>query len=152
MKINSKSKWSESQIEEFLSSAAIPMRLSFMNMNDEPMICSLWFKFIDGSLWSASHENSYVVNQLKNNCKVSFEVSTNEYPYKGVRGKASVELSRVNADYILEELIDKYLDSRNSRLVSWLMSRVESEYVLKITPSIINSWDFSDRMEGKASG
>ena len=152
MKINSKSKWSEREIKEFLSAATIPMRLSFMNINDEPMICSLWFKFIDDSLWSASHENSYVVNQLKNNCKVSFEVSTNEYPYKGVRGKASVELSRLNVDDVLAGLIDKYLDRRNSRLASWLMSRVESEYILKITPSIINSWDFSDRMEGQASG
>ena len=44
---------------------------------------ALWFKFMDDSLWSASHENSYIVKQLKNNGKVSFEISTNEYPYKG---------------------------------------------------------------------
>ena len=119
-----------------------------MNKNHEPMICSLWFKFIDDSLWSASHENSYVVSQLEKNRKVSFEVSTNEYPYKGVRGKAEVELSKLNADNVLAELIDKYLDERNSKLASWLMSRADSEYVLKITPSIINSWDFSDRMGG----
>ena len=118
-----------------------------MNEDAEPMICSLWFKFIDDSLWCASHEKSYVVRQLKNNCKVSFEISTNEYPYKGVRGKASAELSKFNADHVLSGLIGKYLDERNSRLASWLMSRADSEYVLKITPSIINSWDFSGRME-----
>ncbi len=148
MKINSKSKWGESEIKAFLNASIIPMRLAFMNKNDEPMICSLWFKFIDDSLWSASHENSYVVSQLKNNRKVSFEISTNEYPYKGVRGKAEVELSKLNADNVLAELIDKYLDERNSKLASWLMSRADGEYVLKITPSIINSWDFSDRMGG----
>ena len=148
MKISSKSQWDESEIRRFLNNATIPMRLSFMNKNGEPMICSLWFKFIDDSLWSASHENSYVVSQLKNNRKVSFEISTNEYPYKGVRGKAEVELSKLNADNVLAGLIDKYLDERNSKLASWLMSRADSEYVLKITPSIINSWDFSDRMGG----
>ncbi len=122
------------------------MRLAFLNKNDEPMICSLWFKFMDDSLWSASHENSYIVKQLKNNGKVSFEISTNEYPYKGVRGKALAELSKLDADNVLAGLIDKYLDERNSKLAAWLMSRSDSEYVLKITPSIINSWDFSSRM------
>ena len=73
MKISSKSQWDESEIRRFLNNATIPMRLSFMNKNGEPMICSLWFKFIDDSLWSASHQNAYVVNQLKNNSKVSFE-------------------------------------------------------------------------------
>ena len=104
MKISSKSQWDESEIRRFLNNATIPMRLSFMNKNGEPMICSLWFKFIDDSLWSASHQNAYVVNQLKNNSKVSFEISTNEYPYKGVRGKAEVELSKLNADNVLAQL------------------------------------------------
>ena len=149
MKISSKSAWDESEIRAFLNVSTIPLRLSFMNKNHEPMICSLWFKFVDDSLWSASHGNSYVVSQLENNRKVSFEISTNEYPYKGVRGKAEVELSKLNADNVLAELIDKYLDEKNSKLASWLMSRADSEYVLKITPSIINSWDFSDRMRGK---
>ena len=86
------------------------------------------------------------MKQLKNNGKVSFEISTNEYPYKGVRGKALAELSKLDADNVLAGLIDKYLDERNSKLAAWLMSRSDSEYVLKITPSIINSWDFSSRM------
>ena len=38
MKINSKSKWGESEIKAFLNASIIPMRLAFMNKNDEPMI------------------------------------------------------------------------------------------------------------------
>ena len=146
MKINSKSAWGESEIRAFLNVSTIPMRLAFLNKNDEPMICSLWFKFMDDSLWSASHENSYIVKQLKNNGKVSFEISTNEYPYKGVRGKALAELSKLDADNVLAGLIDKYLDERNSKLAAWLMSRSDSKYVLKRTPSLLNAWDFSSRM------
>ena len=147
MKLHSKSQWDESEIRAFLQSSKIPLRLSFVNKNEEPMICSLWFTFSDDSLWSASHKNSYVISQLKNNSKVSFEISTNEYPYKGVRGKANVELSQQNASSVLAGLIDKYLLKSNSQLASWLMSRAHDEYVLKINPSTINSWDFSDRME-----
>jgi len=68
-------------------------------------------------------------------------------PYKGVRGKAQVELSMKDAGNVLGNLISKYLGSGNSKLASWLMSRADDEYVIKIKPALINSWDFSDRME-----
>lgn len=147
MKVSSKSKWNEKEISRFLESANFPIRVSFINHNDEPSICSLWFKYENGHIWSASHANSFLVRQLKNNRVISFEVSTNEYPYKGVRGKATVELSKIDAKAVLNQLTEKYLDGSNTRLSEWLMSRIEDEYAIKMTPSFINSWDFSDRME-----
>jgi hypothetical protein len=98
-------------------------------------------------IWCASHRNSFLINQLKRNSRISFEISSNEYPYKGVRGKAEVELSMNNAEKILNKLISKYLGSNNAKLSAWLMSRADDEYVINITPTLVNSWDFSDRME-----
>jgi hypothetical protein len=74
-------------------------------------------------------------------------VSTNDYPYKGVRGKAEVELSMLNTESTLSKLIAKYLGSGNAQLSSWLLSRADDEYVIKITPKTVNSWDFSHRMK-----
>ena len=68
------------------------------------MICSLWFCYHDGIIWAASHKNSFLVKQLRDKPQVAFEVSTNEYPYKGVRGKARVELTTNNADKVLATL------------------------------------------------
>lgn len=147
MKLSKKSKWCENEISTFLENVKIPIRLSFMNENNEPLICSLWFKYENGVMWSASHKNSFLISQLKVNRNISFEVSTNDYPYKGVRGKATVELSKLDAAPVLNDLLSKYLEGSNVGLSSWLMSRVEDEYAIKIFPSFINSWDFSDRMD-----
>lgn len=147
MKINKNSQWDEIQITRFLKSSKVPIRLSFLNKKQEPKICSLWYECDDGAIWSASHKNSYLINQLKHNASISFEISSNEYPYKGIRGKVEIELLMKDADNILGNLISKYLGSGNSKLSSWLMSRAEDEYVIKINPTLVNSWDFSHRME-----
>lgn len=151
MKLNKKSQWQEDQITAFLETAGFPIRLSFLNQANEPKICSLWFQYSDGAIWSASHKNSFLIKQLQNNQTVAFEVSTNEYPYKGVRGTAEVALSMSNADKVLDSLIKKYLGNGNSSLATWLMSRSDDEFVIKMTPTKVNAWDFSDRMQSNAS-
>ncbi|MEH6559156.1 MAG: hypothetical protein V7459_09605 [Oceanicoccus sp.] len=147
MQLNPKSQWDEIQVKQFLENSKFPIRLAFLNKAKEPLICSLWYQYEDGAIWCASHKNSFLVSQLKNNGKISFEVSSNDYPYKGVRGKAETELSMINADNTLNKLISKYLGSENSQLSDWLMSRADDEYVIKIVPAVVNSWDFSDRMK-----
>lgn len=150
MKIHSKSAWSRQHIIEFLSRAPIPMRIACQGKDGFPVICSLWFFYDDGALWSASHKNSHIVDQLSVNPKVGIEIATNDYPYHGVRGKGTVELLSQGAEHALQTLIDKYLGDTNASLANWLMSRVDDEYALKITPAILNSWDFSNRMEKQA--
>jgi hypothetical protein len=41
----------------------------------------------------------------------------------------------------------RYLGKRESRLAQWLLGRADEEYVVRIAPSWITSWDFSERME-----
>jgi nitroimidazol reductase NimA-like FMN-containing flavoprotein (pyridoxamine 5'-phosphate oxidase superfamily) len=147
MKISTKSPWAQKEIEQFLAEAKTPMRLAFNDRDGFPAVCSLWFYFDEGSFWAASHKTAHMVKMLKQNSKVSVEVATNEYPYKGVRAKANVELSVDGADKVLQRLISRYLVDGNNKLADWLLSRVADEYVLKITPRIVNAWDFSNRMD-----
>lgn len=146
MKINPKSQWNEKQIIDFLSESKIPLRLSFCDLHGHPRICSLWFKYNDGILWAASHQNAYLVRQLQQNDRVSFEVSTDDYPYRGVRGTAVAGLVSHDAGEVLQLLIDKYLGETNRTLAQWLLGRVEHEYAIRIVPTAVNSWDFSHRM------
>lgn len=147
MKINAKSDWDQQRIVEFLQQAEVPVRLSFADAKGQPRICSLWFTFEDGALWSASHQNAFLVKQLQSGDLIAFEVSTNDYPYKGVRGQARVELTRHNAAGVLQALIAKYLGDSNQQLAQWLLSRADEEYVIKMVPTGVNAWDFSHRME-----
>jgi nitroimidazol reductase NimA-like FMN-containing flavoprotein (pyridoxamine 5'-phosphate oxidase superfamily) len=151
VKINTTSQWDTFKIKHYLKENTYPIRLSFLNKRGDPQICSLWYQYLDGEILCASHKNSFLVNQLKSNKVVSFEVSTNDYPYKGVRGKGSVELVSGDADEILDALIERYLGSSNASLSTWLKSRAKDEFLIKITPTLVTSWDFSNRMEISSS-
>lgn len=146
MKINSKSAWSEHEIVDFVTHSEIPLRLATVDTNGYPLICSLWFYYDEGVFWSATHKNARVIELLKRHAGIGFEIATNDYPYKGVRGKADVELVREGAGAVLERLIDRYLHGSNRDLSDWLLSRKNDEYALKIVPITINAWDFSSRM------
>jgi general stress protein 26 len=144
--ISPTSSWTPQQVAEFLSETSIPMRLSCIDDDGYPIICSLWFYHQDGLLWSATHKNSYIIKVLRNNPNVAFEIATNDYPYRGVRGKGTVELVQDKASSVLGRLIKRYLGDSNSALSRWLMGRADDEYVLRVTPVRMNSWDFSSRM------
>lgn len=147
MKIHPKSAWTEDKITAFLNEAKIPMRIACTGRDGFPTICSLWFFYNEGALWSASHKNSHIVKQLSANPKIGLEIATNEYPYHGVRGRGVAELIAENAGDTLQTLIEKYLGDSNASLATWLMSRVDDEYAIKVAPLALNSWDFSDRMK-----
>ena len=78
--------------------------------------------------------------------RVGFEIASNEPPYKGVRGKGNAKLTQENVSNTLHEVIVRFLGSTNSNLARWLLGRAEEEYVIKITPNWITSWDYSERM------
>ena len=138
--------WTKKEIYGYLNAAKTPIRLACIDKNNQPTICSLWFIFENGILWCASHKNSHIIKLLKSNKKIGFEISTNNYPYKGVRGKGSVELITIDADTVLNKLVNKYLDGTNQTLSTWLLSRSSDEYAIKIQPQSLSSWDFSNRM------
>lgn len=146
MKIHPKSAWSEEEIGSYLDQTTTPIRVSCIDDDGYPVICSLWFVHQDGVLWSASHRNSYIIKALQKRSGIGFEVATNEYPYHGVRGKADVALFEDSSVNILEEVISKYLQGSNTELADWLLSRKQDEYAIRIRPISVNSWDFSKRM------
>lgn len=123
------------------------MRLAYTGLDGTASVCSLWYFYDDGYLWAASHKNAHIIKVLKNNPIVGFEIATNDYPYKGVRGKASVTLSQTDSATVLKKLINRYLADSNRSLAEWLMNRSDDEYCIKLTLSSINAWDFSDRMQ-----
>jgi len=147
MIINKTSVWSESEIYEFLATIRIPIRVA-TSTDSYPTLCSVWYMFDQqqGELLCASHENSKLVADLKANEKCAFEIAPNKPPYCGVRGKAKVTLTREHARETLATLIENYLGDLDSGLAKWLLSRSDEEYVLRLTPIQITSWDYSERM------
>jgi len=147
MNINKSSDWNRSEIHQFLLSSKIPIRIATVT-TDFPTLCSVWYLFDPEreELVCATHEKSQLALELLANNKCAFEVSPNDPPYMGVRGKAEVTLSRENVHDTLTSLIERYLDNTESGLAKWLLGRADEEYILRLKPARLTSWDYSKRM------
>ncbi|MDJ0865561.1 MAG: pyridoxamine 5'-phosphate oxidase family protein [Myxococcota bacterium] len=135
------------EVEAFLDTQRLPMRLACHGADGFPLVVSLWFLFEDGCLWAATHEGAALAKRLRADARCAFEVATNEPPYRGVRGQGIVSLSP-QGGALLGRLIDRYLGSRDSRLARWLLARADGELALRIEPRWISAWDYTERMRG----
>lgn len=139
--------WNRETTESFLRSETIPIRLSCRRPGDELWMLSLWYRYRDGALWCATSANADVVDYLSRDDRVAFEISTNEPPYKGVRGNGTASVDTDVDKALLKDLLERYLDGTDSPLAKRLLSPDREEVRIRIEPSRIYTWDFSDRMQ-----
>jgi hypothetical protein len=148
--VTSTSTWNHQQIVDFLQGAVIPMRLAVNEQSGFPRICSLWFTLDGQDIVAATHEKSLVAQLLKNDNRCAFEIATNTEPYHGVRGQARASLLLEEGKSVLPRLIKKYIDNRHPRLQTWLLSRINEEYAIRLHIEWISAWDYSSRMQASA--
>lgn len=144
--IRASSAWSLPEIENFLEISAIPVRLACLTSRREPIILSLWYLYEDGVLWCATQKTAKIAKYLQGNPVCGFEISTETFPYKGIRGQGEAVLSEERGPDILLRLIDRYLGQRDSDFARWLIARSSNEVAIGIRPRWLTSWDFSSRM------
>ena len=145
--IRSTSVWDERQISEFLGSTVIPVRLACIDRDGEPLVCSLWYVYLEGALWCATQQSAHVISLLEADPRCGFEVAPEAMPYRGVRGQGRVSLSVAQGPGMLLQLIDRYLVNRDSNFASWLIARSADEVAIRIEADWVTSWDFSKRMD-----
>ena len=137
--------WSGAEIETFLRETPIPMRISVSGASG-PLIVPLWFEYLEGRLLSCSPVDSLLVSSLGKQSEVAFDISTNDLPYRGVRGRGQVSCEVATDDARLSDLLRKYLAGTDNQLASWLLNREGPEALIEIEISWLTSWDFSGRM------
>ncbi|MFT7403041.1 pyridoxamine 5'-phosphate oxidase family protein [Zhongshania sp.] len=133
----------------FLNTQSSPIRLAVIDDDGFPIVCSLWFILNDDHILCATHASAKIIRVLKKNPHCAFEVSINEMPYKGVRGKALASLEKDSGGHVLEQLLERYVGSSQPSLTKWLLSRSQDEYAIRLDIKTMSTWDFSERMQGK---
>ncbi len=136
--------WSEDEVRSFLAGTVIPVRLA--SMGAFPMVQSLWFLPDGPDLWCATQADSVLARRLRADDRCGFEVSADEPPYRGVRGTGHATLIPEAAFDTLTRLIERYEVPGDSPLGAWLLSRIETEVAVRISPRTLASWDYSPRM------
>ena len=134
------------QIDEFLQATVIPIRLACSDKKDVPLICSLWYLYADDALWCATQQSASVVALLERAPHCAFEIAPESMPYRGVRGQGRATVLPGEGAAILQQLIDRYLSTRDTQFAAWLISRAANEVAIKIQPEWLTSWDFGSRM------
>lgn len=136
--------WSAAEIREYLDGTVIPVRLA--SHGAYPIVQSLWFLPDGLDLWCATQSDSVLARRLRADDRCGFEVSADQPPYRGVRGTGHATLVPHAAADVLTRLIDRYLESADAPLARWLLSRLDTEVAVSITPRTLASWDYSPRM------
>ena len=111
-----------------------------------PVILSLWFLRDGDSLVCATQQSASIVATLAAERRCAFEVSVNDPPYRGVRGRATVSLEPDADLATLRRLVERYLGSADGTFASWLLGRDTPEVAIRLSPTQIASWDYRRRM------
>jgi hypothetical protein len=97
-------------------------------------------------LWCATHRDAWLVRAVGRHPECAIDISTNDVPYRGVRGVGRVSVVPDRGAELIEALIQRYLGDADSQLAHWLLGRRDQEVGLSVEPVWLTSWDFSARM------
>jgi nitroimidazol reductase NimA-like FMN-containing flavoprotein (pyridoxamine 5'-phosphate oxidase superfamily) len=138
--------WEADGVAAYLDGARVPVRLACRTPSGRLWMLSLWYRFRDGTLQCATAASADVVEYLRADGDVAFEVSTNEPPYRGVRGNGVASIAPDSGKELLRDLVERYLGDAESGLARWLLRDDREEVRIRIEPETVYSWDYTDRM------
>lgn len=142
--------WSVDETTRFLREATVPVRLACRTRDGGLWMLSLWYEWVDGDdgpeLCCATGADADVVRYLRADGGVAFEVSTNDPPYRGVRGRGTATVEPDEGKTLLRNLLERYLGGTDNELGEFLLDDDREEVRIRISPERLHSWDFTDRM------
>ena len=144
--------WSADQVAAFLAGSVIPVRLGVDAGPGGPLVLSVWFLPDGLELVGATRPTSTLVRCLERRPRCGFEIAADAPPYRGVRGRAVVELDRDSGSRTLDLLLTRYLGGVDSPLGDRLRSRSADEVGLRLRPVAVTSWDYRSRMASSVAG
>jgi nitroimidazol reductase NimA-like FMN-containing flavoprotein (pyridoxamine 5'-phosphate oxidase superfamily) len=144
--------WDAAEVAAFCDDHPIPLRLGCRTPRGGLWMLSLWYSHDDGRFRCATKADADVVGFLRADPTVAFEVSTNEPPYRGVRGAGTASVAPDEEKDLLRSLLERYLGGTDSTLARRLLDPDRDEVTVTVTPDRIHSWDFGGRMPSGRDG
>jgi nitroimidazol reductase NimA-like FMN-containing flavoprotein (pyridoxamine 5'-phosphate oxidase superfamily) len=134
---------------QYLIDSTIPIRLSCISNLDWPIVISLWYIYMNEKFYCATQNTAKIIKYLEVSPKCGFEVSGDNFPYRGIRGYGNASILKDKGEYILRILLQKYFNKKESAKLSKLLlseKHLQNEVAIEISPFHIYEWDFKERM------
>jgi general stress protein 26 len=138
----------ESEVNNLLQSK-LNIQIATIDEEGYPLIQPTWFLYDDesGKIYTGTQKmTKKVQNMQRYPDKIYFSIDDENYPYKGVKGRATARISEdIQKNLSIVEKINlKYLGTLEHPLAKMLMenTRNGSEVVIEITPKFFSAWDF----------
>jgi hypothetical protein len=138
--------WSPAQVTAFLRGSVIPVRIGVDAGPGGPLVVSVWFLPEGLELVGATRPTSTLVRHLERRPECGFEVAGDAPPYRGVRGRARVELDHAAGAATLDRLLERYLGGVDNPLGDRLRAHAADEVAFRLRPVSLTTWDYRDRM------
>ena len=138
----------EQEIINFLQSK-LNLQLATIDENGDPNIQPVWFDYEKDSekLHVMTSKMSNKVRNIRSKSNVYFSIDDENFPYKGVKGKA---IARIIGDHqkvvsMAEKINIKYLGTLEHPLAKMLIEFAQNgtEILLEISPKFFSTWDFA---------
>ena len=140
--------WDASDLEAFLASVTVPLRLACRTPAGRLWLVPLWFTYEEGRFHCATSREADLVEFLEADAGVALDVSTNEPPYRGVRGNGTARIEPDPEKELLRDLLDRYLGGTESPLAEQLLDEKRREVRIVVDPDRLVTWDYTARMSG----
>ena len=136
-----------SEVDFFLASTKIPLRLGTIDSKGDPMIHPVWFHYANGRLYLMSDKETRKVRNIARKKTVYCSVDTDATPNKGVKGKGTaIIVNDIRTSVpISEKVVAKYLGDLGTSMSKRMVDGVRkgSEVLVEITPLYFSTWDYS---------
>ena len=142
----------EDEVEAFLQSK-LNMQLATIDEQGYPLVQPVWFLYDKESdkIFTGTQKATKKVQSIrKNPDRVYFSIDDENYPYKGVKGRATARISEdIEKNLpIIEKISIKYLGTLEHPLAKMLTdnTRNGTEVTIELTPKFLSAWDFGKAM------
>lgn len=137
----------DAEAEEFLTESRSVIKLGTIDDSGDPNIHPVWYCFEPKGqkLYAFVAKNSKKARNIQKRRRIYFDVDSDKWPYKGVRGKGDAnELAEGKETLaIVEKILTRYIKKDHPMFASFIDSfRKRSYVVVEINPSYFSTWDY----------
>jgi general stress protein 26 len=139
----------EQEIKDFLTKSVLNVHLGTVDSRGDPNVHPAWYYYntSNGRLYVETSKSAKKTDNLRKNKNVYFCIDNPNPPYKGVRGKGTVDIHEdigFNLP-IAEKILVRYLGTLEHPMSKSLIEAQKGgqSVMLEITPQYFSTWDYS---------